>query len=113
MTTDLITNIKVFTAPEGAGKVKANVYFTVASFLTIKGTVIDGANGLFVSLPGRKYESNGETKWASDVKTVNKEATQKLQAEILAAYNSFISNESASTGNGDATATAGSDTIPF
>ncbi len=83
---DTITNIRVFPVT-GHDTVRANVYFTVAGFVTIKGTVMNGKNGLFVSLPGRSYmDSEGAKQWASDVKPISKEANAAISSAVLTAY---------------------------
>lgn len=83
-----VSNIKVFPVA-GQKSIKANVEFVIGETLFVRGAIIEGSNGLFVSLPGsRKYtdKTTNEEKWANDVRFVTKEIGNEIQAQILSAY---------------------------
>lgn len=103
---DVISNVKVFPVDnKNAPAVKANVYFTVSGLLNVKAAIMDGKNGLFVSLPGRwGKNAEGEKTWYSDVKTASKQATASLNDAILAAYREEV---------GTTPSAGGTDDIPF
>jgi DNA-binding cell septation regulator SpoVG len=110
---DTISNIKVFPVT-GNKTIRGNVYFTVGNTVTVKGTVMDGKNGLFVSLPGRTYtdKTTGEQKWADDVKFITKEVGNAVQKTLLAAYNAQVSGGNVTPSKTTTTTTKNSD-IPF
>jgi len=69
---------------EGDSKLKAFVDISVGS-LVIKGLrIINGANGLFVSMPRHKSKDG---KWYNTVYPTNKEKHQELSELVLGLYN--------------------------
>lgn len=48
--------------------------------------VVEGREGLFVSMPQRRYEDNGEVKYANVYNPITKEARQELITAVLEAY---------------------------
>ena len=63
---------------------KAMVDVVVNDNIMIRGIkVVEGKNGIFVGMPGRK-DSNG--KWYDNVHPVTKEAREELQETVLSAY---------------------------
>lgn len=77
---------KVFINKENAGKRKGAVLFTVDDTVTIRGTIVDGKNGLFVALPQTQYEKDGEKKYIDEVTFVNKEVSAEVQKIVLNAF---------------------------
>ncbi len=68
---------------EGDSKVKAFADISVGDFI-IKGLkVLEGKNGLFVSMPQEKAKDG---KWYKTVLPATKEAAQNLTEAVLAAY---------------------------
>lgn len=73
------------TNSEGNIKAYASVVLDDALVLTgIK--VVEGSNGLFISMPSRQYEQNGEKKYADLFFPITKEAREELQKTVLEAY---------------------------
>lgn len=107
-----ITNVNVYpvTSPNAPSSLKANVTFCVNDALVVKGRIVEGKNGLFVSLPSTKGtdKETGEDRYYDEVYTTAKEVTQELNEVVLAAWQEKAGSET------PATATSGSeDTIPF
>ena len=84
----MLTNIKIFPT-KGDGNTKAFGRFTIAECVNISFSVVDGKNGLFVSLPSHKGKDTetGEDKWYSDVFVEDKDVLADLQKQCLTAYN--------------------------
>ena len=107
-----ISNIKVFPVA-GQDKIKGNVYFTVGNTVTVKGTIMNGSNGLFVSLPGRSYiDKEGAKKWADDVKFV-KEVADSVQGQLIAAYEAQVNGGNVTATKSTAPKQKNADQIPF
>ena len=63
---------------------KAFVDIIVNGEILIRGIrVVDGKNGLFVSMP---QEQSKDKKWYDTVRCLNKEVRQMIDDEVLAAY---------------------------
>ena len=87
MNSDVISDIKVWKLDTPKNGIVANCVFTVGGMFVVKAAIRNGQNGLFVSLPGRWGEKNGEKTWYNDVRTVGRPATDAMNAAILAVYN--------------------------
>ena len=48
--------------------------------------VVEGKKGLFVSMPQRQYEKDGEVKYTNVYNPITKEARQELITAVLEAY---------------------------
>lgn len=69
--------------PNGRG-LKAFVDIVVNDTFLIKSVkVLEGKNGLFVSMPQEKAKDN---KWYDSVRCLNPEVSEHLSQEVLAAY---------------------------
>lgn len=66
-------------------KIKAFVDVTINDCLLIKGIrIIQGKNGLFISLPVVK--AGAQDRWYEQVRCLNEDVRQTLTSKILAAY---------------------------
>ena len=84
------------------GKVKA--FFDVANAgFEMKGfRLIEGINGLFVSMPSRKgTDQDGNDKWFDTVWIESQDLREKLNQEAINSYNSGSSQPSQYTSSGD------------
>ena len=83
-TATLQVNVKRMTKLDGTGSVKAFCDVTVADSLLIKGLkVVEGKNGLFVSMP---REQSKQGKWFDTVIPLTKETKVQLADAVLEAY---------------------------
>ena len=86
-----VLKVKVF--PQDKGTLKAFAQVTVADMVTIKGLrVLDGKNGLFVSMPQEKGK-DGE--YYDIAHPVSKEARQQIQNAVLDAYKEAVKDKEA------------------
>ena len=80
------TDIKVYRNDENDTKVKAFVSLTIDNALAIKGIkVMEGKNGLFVSMPQRK-DANAPSGYRDLVFPITAEFREELFTNILKAY---------------------------
>ena len=94
-----VTNIKIFPT-KGDGNTKAFGRFTVAECINISFSVVNGKNGLFVSLPSHKgKDAEGNDKWYNDVFVEDKAILADLQTKCLAAYNSTVGGGASDQGS--------------
>ena len=72
-----------------AGNLKAEASVIVENALSLnKIKVIEGSNGLFISMPSEKYtDSEGTDKYAPFFHPIDKESREALQKLVLDAYN--------------------------
>lgn len=79
---------KVNVIPNPKGKVKAFASIILEQgALTINDIrVIDGKNGLFISLPTRPYEEDGETKYATIVYVSDENLYKEIEDCVLDEY---------------------------
>ena len=80
--------VNVIQNPKGKVKAFASVNIpTEAGDISVNDIrVIDGKNGLFISLPTRPYEEDGETKYATIVYIDDEELFNTVQDCILDEY---------------------------
>ena len=84
MSTHVELSIKRMTRLDGNGTLKAYCDVAIAESFVIKSfKVIDGKNGLFVSMP-REQGKNGQ--WYDTVAPLNKEVREHLSHIVLGAY---------------------------
>ena len=76
--------VKRMTKLDGTGSVKAFCDVSVGSFLIKSFKVVDGKNGLFVSMP-REQGKNGQ--WYDSVVPLTKQAREQLTVLVLGAFN--------------------------
>lgn len=81
----LISNVKCY--PRDHKTVKASGSFTIAKAFDVKFTLIKGPDGLFVGLPSRTYEKDGETKRSYEVYCSDEDVRREMTAAIISAYN--------------------------
>ena len=79
------SEIKLF--PVKNTVIKANGSFVYNGAVRINCTVVQGKNGLFVSLPREKYTKDGVEKWADKVYFTNEADRAALQEAVLAVFN--------------------------
>ncbi len=69
---------------DGEGRLKAFCDISLFDALIIKGLrVVDGKNGLFVSLP---REQGKDGKWYQTVRPLNREIIKVIESTVLEAY---------------------------
>ena len=69
---------------DGEGSVKAYCDLAIGELFLIKGLrVVDGKNGLFVSMPRQRGK---DTKWYDSVVALTKEAKSEVGRVVLGAY---------------------------
>lgn len=69
---------------EGDSKVKAFLDVSIGDYLVKGLKLVEGKNGLFVSMP---QEKGKDGKWYDTFMPVTKEAGQALNETVMAAYN--------------------------
>jgi stage V sporulation protein G len=75
--------------PENS-RVKAMASLTFNGMIRVNSCrVIEGAKGLFVSFPAEKRPGTDE--WTSFVHPVTREASDKIQEQVVARYNELLS----------------------
>lgn len=85
-TQDLELAVKRITRLDGNGPLKAFFDVAIAGAFLIKGVkVVEGKNGLFVSMP-REQGKNGQ--WYETVVPLTKEARDQISQVVLEAYQS-------------------------
>ena len=76
--------VKRMTKLEGKGTVKALCDLAIGEQFLVKGLrVVDGKNGLFVSMPRQKTK---EGEWFDSVQTLTKDAKKIVERVVLDAY---------------------------
>lgn len=80
-----VTSIRLVKNPESSRKAYASVVVEDAIVLNDI-VVVEGKNGLFTSMPQRKYTEGGEDKYANIFNPITKEARDELVGAVLAAY---------------------------
>ena len=84
MKTDLEFEVKRITKIKGEGTLKAFCDVVIGDAVLIKGLkVVDGKNGLFVSMPSERGK-NG--KWYETVLPLTKETKEELTRVVMEAY---------------------------
>ena len=70
---------------EGESSLKAYADLAINETLLFKGLrVVEGKNGLFVSMPREKGKDG---KWYETIRPMNKEVKDQISLEVLSAYN--------------------------
>lgn len=90
----MITEVRL--NPSGHETVKANGTFTIGGSIAVRFTIINGRNGLFVSLP-RQESKKEKGKWFDDVFPINKDARTELNNILLAEYEKALKQGPAPT----------------
>lgn len=89
-----ISDVEVYPLKKEHSKVKANGSFVYGGVVKVRYTLMNGSNGLFVSLPGRKgKDGEGNDKWYSDVYILDENTRKELQATVVTEYNKKTGNE--------------------
>ncbi len=69
---------------DSSGSLRAFCDLNVGGLIVIKGVrVVDGKNGLFVSMPRQKSK---DERWYDSVRTVTPEVKQQIETVVLEAY---------------------------
>lgn len=92
---NLFTNVQVTPLKNPTGNMKAHGVFTVAGLVDIRFTVIEGAKGIFASLPARKAtkpDAEGKFPWYPDVKITDEDAYKTFQNVVKAQYVKAVGN---------------------
>ncbi|MCL2189170.1 MAG: SpoVG family protein [Defluviitaleaceae bacterium] len=77
----------------GEGRVKANVALTIEGVFVIRGCrLIEGNNGLFISMPSRK---NPEGEWYDICFPINNETRLRILDTVTAAYEKALQSHDA------------------
>ena len=84
-----------------SGNVKANLTLTIEGVFVVRGVrLVDGKNGLFVSMPSRK---NAGGEWYDICFPTNNETRLLILGVVTAAYEKALSEQNADDGAGDET----------
>ena len=84
MQTELALEVKRITKVKGESTLKAFCDVAISEALLIKGLkVVDGKNGLFVSMPSERGK-NGQ--WYDSIVPLNKDVRDRLSQIVLEAY---------------------------
>lgn len=76
-------SVKVFPFASSS-KVKAFASLVIEDLIEVKGfKIVEGANGVFVGVPSKPSEKNGETKWYDDVVFLDREEGSKDRGEFF------------------------------
>ena len=86
---DLISDIRIWPTKNNSS-VKANGSMVVAGAFVVKFALMEGKEGLFVSLPSEKYVKDGETKYTDKVWILKNEVRADVNKLVIAAYNNKI-----------------------
>lgn len=82
-------NIKienVFVVMKEGTKIKGNAVVNIDGIIVSDVKIIQGKSGLFVGLPSRSYEKDGETKWSDTVRFENVEDQEAVTQAVLNAF---------------------------
>ncbi len=88
MSSKVFSDVKVYPVKSsGAGKLRANGSVMVANTVIVKFSVMDGKNGLFVSVPSQQYkDKTGKTAYNRHYYFPNKELMDELQTLVIDQY---------------------------
>lgn len=78
--------VKVYPIPNPQGAVKAFASVDLDGLTINDVKIIDGKNGLFVSMPTRSYEVDGETKYSQIIYISDEELYNSICDAVLAEY---------------------------
>lgn len=89
-----ISDVEVYPLKKEHPKVRANGSFIYGGVVKVRYTLMNGSNGLFVSLPGRKgKDAEGKDKWYSDVYVLDETVRKELQTTVINKFNEETGNE--------------------
>ena len=80
-----VNNMRLVANKESARKAYCSVVIDDAIVLNDM-VVVEGSKGLFVSMPQRSYEKDGETKYSNIYNPITKEAREEILNAVLGAY---------------------------
>ena len=104
---DVISGIKVFKTKTANSTFVGRGEVTLAGVVLIKYSVVNGKNGLFVSLPSRSFKgADGDTKYENQV-IVGADLYKELQTAILKEFEKLDKIEEKSSDKSE------SDNLPF
>jgi len=86
---ELFTDIKVTKLNLDNSKMKGRGEVTVAGTLKVRFTIVEGSNGLFVSLPrekGSKPGEDGKDQYFPQVSFLSRDTQDELNKQVLAAF---------------------------
>lgn len=109
------SDIKIYPVQNNS-VIKANGSFVYNDAVQISCSVVNGKNGLFVSLPREKYKdkTSGEDKWANKVTFKTRELQDQLNEAVVAAYRKQVGGgDTQGTSSEPAPQTKRKTTIPF
>lgn len=73
---------------ETAGSLKGEASVIIEDAIELKKIkIVEGSNGLFISMPSQPYEKDGKTEYAPYFNPINVEARNEIQQVIIDAYN--------------------------
>jgi len=83
----MITNVRVTPLTNSKGNTKAFGKFTLSEVVEVSFSVVQGREGLFVSLPSHKgKDKEGADKWYNDVYVTDETLRKDLQKKCLDVY---------------------------
>jgi len=110
---DVFTNLKVFPLKD-KGNLKGHGTVTIGGHVEVRFTVLEGKNGIFAGLPGRKGTKPGEDgkiPWYADVKIPDEELRNEFQKLVRAEFKKALGQGSNSSAGEDSQVPP--DGVPF
>jgi DNA-binding cell septation regulator SpoVG len=101
MSETVFTNLQVTPLKRDAGNTKASGMVTVADVLTVRFTVSDGKNGLWVKLPQHTFQAENretgqkETKFVKDVRIIDEGLYKEFTDLVINEYKAKLDNPEA------------------
>lgn len=93
-----VTEIKVFPLKGNHKTIRANGNCLIGGMVQVRFTIMEGSNGLFVSLPRRQYkDKDGETKWSNEVYIPDETLHTMFQKAIIEEYNNIMGGKGQGT----------------
>lgn len=95
-----MNNITIRVYPiENAGTIKANVSVNIDDMIVINDfKIIEGKNGLFVSMPQRSYTENGTTKYRDIAYFLDRDTREDFEDAVFKEYDAYMKKGKRSNG---------------
>lgn len=98
MSEPVFTNLQVTPLKNQESNIKASGQVVVANVMSVRFTIAEGRNGLWVKLPQHTFKAKNretgveETKWAKDVRIVDDDLYKQLTDMVLSEFRSKQNN---------------------
>lgn len=100
MPEEKVTDIRLrpWNTKTGKGAV-AHGSFKLFGMIRIDCTVVNGSKGLFVSLPRKQYEKDGEKRYRNTIFIEDKDLMDEVKTAVLEQYNKEVGDTTSSDEN--------------